>query len=190
MSREEFEQVLSEQLPELYKAARGLTGRRDSAEELAHDVCIKAIEAFDGASLQNPAACRGWLQRIMLNAFRDRYRRDRNSPVDAHFDLDNVIEFVPSRRADSATEYERDAFKHRLDASLQALHPDVRFATVLHLIKGFAYKDIAGIMDCPIGTVMSRISKGRRVLREHLADFDVQEPDQNHVPAGDEGTKT
>ena len=186
LSRREFERELKANLSNLYRAARGLTGRRDEAEELTHDVCLKAIEAFDSAELENTAACLAWLHRIMLNSFRDRYRRDRHSPIDRHFDLDNVIDFVPGTGG-PAGEYQRELFRRKLDATLQSLNSEVRYATVLHLVKGVAYKDIAAIMDCPIGTVMSRIAKGRRVLRKELADLDMHALDEG--PAGEGGIR-
>lgn len=180
-SRAEFERDLKALLPELYRVARGLTGNREGAEDLAHDVCVKAIAGFDRAQLANTAACRAWLHRILLNDFRDRYRRDKRSPIDAHAELDNVIEFSPSGDAGPATEYQRELFRHRLDASLQSLSVDVRFATVMHLVRGIPYKEIAQIVDCPIGTVMSRIAKGRRVLREQLTEFRGQVSNEDSV---------
>ena len=175
LTRRGFERELGEFLPELYRVARGLTGDRDSAEDLAHDVCVKAIAAFSQADLRDASACHAWLYQIMLNRFRDQFRRDKRSPIDANLDLDNVIEFVPGRRGEPSTEYQRELFRKKLDESLRSLSPEIRFATVLHLVRGVAYKDIALIVDCPIGTVMSRIAKGRQALRAKLSAAGVDD---------------
>ncbi len=171
--RERFERHTQQFLPAMYRTARRLTRDPADAEDLVQDTYVKAFQAFDNADLQSEEACRAWLFRIMVNAYRDRYRRRQRSPEVQPFDGeherdDNVIEAAVSPEPNPE---ERVGQKHLAEAAqvaMEQLSPEVRLVVTLFLVEGFAYKDIAAIAECPIGTVMSRLSRGRRRLQELL----------------------
>lgn len=191
--RARFERQVQALLPDLYRAARGMAEQPADAEDLVHDTCVKAFAAFQRADLRDEAACRAWLHRILLNTFRDRYRRAARSPVrpagsagtgganganggwnggsSGGWNGDNVIELAPSREPSTEERAHHQGFAEAARAALGSLPPDLREVAVLFLINGLPYKDIAAVMDCPIGTVMSRLSRARRLLRERLARF-------------------
>ena len=173
MNRARFEREVLACLPDLYRSASAMLGQPADAEDLVHDACLKAFAGFDQVSLENTQACQGWLRKILVNSFRDRYRRERRSPirdVDAHSsgDEDSVIELAMSLEPLPEDRLAELGFAHALDLVLGAMPPEVRTVAVLHMVNGVAYKDIATITDCPIGTVMSRLARARKVLRKHL----------------------
>lgn len=179
-TRERFERHTQHILPALYRTARRLTRDRADAEDLVQDTYVKAFQAFDRADLQSEEACRAWLFRIMVNAYRDRYRRRQRSPEVLTFDgeherEENVIEAAISPEPDPEIRLGRKHFAEAAQAAMASLSPEVRLVVTLFLVEGFAYKDIADIADCPIGTVMSRLSRGRRRLQELLQTYHDEE---------------
>ncbi len=168
-------------LPDLYRSARALVVQQADAEDLVHDTCLKAFAAFDSARLQNRSACQAWLRRILVNGFRDIYRREQRSPVKAvagdticrtrHGGVHEAAVSVGSQPDAVVAETE---FESAIDTAFDRLPPEVRTVAALHIVSGLAYKDIASLTDQPIGTVMSRIARARRLLRaalsEHITD--------------------
>ena len=159
-------------LPDLHRTARGLTREPADAEDLVHDACLKALKSCRAVELPNSAACRGWLRTILVNTYRDRYRRERRTPVhpEAAFEYDagNVIELARSPDPGPEQRVAGLDFLTAAQAAMAALPPEVRVVAVLHLVNGLAYREIAEVVGCPIGTVMSRLSRGRRLLRASL----------------------
>ena len=173
-TRERFERHTQHFLPGLYRTARRLTREPDDAEDLVQDTYVKAFNAFDRAALQSDDACRAWLYRIMVNTYRDEYRRRQRSPeiqpfAGEHEREDNVIEAAVSPEPDPETRVGQKRFAEAAEDAMASLSPEVRLVTTLFLVEGLAYKEIADIADCPIGTVMSRLSRGRRRLQELLS---------------------
>jgi len=175
-TRAQFERYVQQLLPELYRAARALVHEPADAEDLVHDTCVKAFRAFGDATLANEAACRGWLRRILVNTFRDWYRREMRSPTRATApslaaERDNVVEFAASGEAGPSAQVEYDDFSDAADAAIATLPPEVRIVTALYVLDGLSYKEIATITECPIGTVMSRLARGRQTLRKQLSRY-------------------
>ncbi|MCP4429716.1 MAG: sigma-70 family RNA polymerase sigma factor [Gammaproteobacteria bacterium] len=174
--RQKFEQQIQSHLTSLFQIARGIVDQHSDAEDLVHDTCVKALMSFENASFSSEALLHGWLNRILINTYRDRYRRTVRSPIrpSAYHatsdDWQNVVELVPSTDLTPLQSIEHRESSGAIDNAIAALPPEVRVVSVLFLIKGFPYKDIASITDCPIGTVMSRLSRGRQLLRESLID--------------------
>ncbi len=172
-TRERFERHTQQFLSALYRTARRLTRDPADAEDLVQDTYVKAFQAFDNADLQSEEACRAWLFRIMVNAYRDRYRRRQRSPEVQPFDGEherdeNVIEAAVSPEPDPEARVGQKHLAEAAQAAIDQLSPEVRLVVTLFLVEGFAYKDIATIAECPIGTVMSRLFRGRRRLQELL----------------------
>ena len=177
--RTNFEQQVQSHLPALYRIARGLVEQPTDAEDLVHDSCVKALSSFESADFSSEAQLRGWLNRILINAFRDGYRRARRSPVrgnEYHATFDdrqNVVELVVSTEYTPLQSIEHRDSSIAIERAFATLPPEVRVVSVLFLVNGLSYKDIAYVADCPVGTVMSRMSRARLLLKQQLAEFDL-----------------
>lgn len=175
LRRREFERQVQAHLPGLYRIARGIVDQPSDAEDLVHDACVKALTSFESAEFSTEVLLKGWLNRILINTYRDRYRRELRSPVrpaEYHAtsdDWQNVVELVPSTELTPLQSIENRDSSRAIHRALSTLPPEVRVVSVLFLISGLSYRQIATLTDCPIGTVMSRIAKGRQLLRKQLS---------------------
>ena len=191
--RKKFEHQVQTHLPGLYRTARGIVDQLSDAEDLVHDTCVKALTSYDTTEFSSEAHTRGWLNRILINTYRDNYRRARRAPVrpiEYHAtsdDRQNVVELVPSTDHTPLQSIEHRDSSRAIEHAIAALPPEVRVVSVLFLVNGLSYKDIASVTNCPVGTVMSRMSRGRQLLKQHLAEFDLSYSNYcSRVIAGDE----
>ena len=147
----------------LYTVAYRLTGNDDDAQDLVQEVLLRVRR---GLGTYQPGNLEGWLSRITTNAFLDEVRRRRRRPVEL---LPEEPERMvpPTPGADVALEAE--ALPADLQDALRRLTPEYRAAVVLCDVVGLSYEEISGTLGVPIGTVRSRIHRGRAVLREALA---------------------
>jgi RNA polymerase sigma-70 factor, ECF subfamily len=174
LTRRSFERRTRELVTPLYRAARALTGSVTDAEDLVQDAYIKAFLAFRESEFRSVGSCRAWLFRIMVNTFRDQYRRRLRRPA-----LELVVIEEDSEAADDlalASEapgpdllVEASFLREAIDAAIRALPPEIRIVVTLFFIEEMKYREIAVIADCPIGTVMSRVARGRQLLQAALA---------------------
>jgi RNA polymerase sigma-70 factor, ECF subfamily len=151
----------------LYGTALRLTRRPQDAEDLVQDTYLKAFRA--SAQFERGTNLKAWLFTILHNTFRNVRRHDSRNPVDVDSE---TVEQAADERGDEQTP-EQILTRATLDTDLQAALDDLpeafRQAVWLRDVEEFSYADIARIMEVPIGTVMSRISRGRRMLFERLA---------------------
>jgi RNA polymerase sigma-70 factor (ECF subfamily) len=171
-----FEQQFEFLLPVLYRTARALTRHQADAEDLVHDTFVRAHAAHERADLASDAAYRAWLYRIMLNIFRDRSRRRRSSPEISVTDPDNcdagaVTELAPSWDASPAEIVEQKQFLAAARSAMLELPTEVRVAVALFFVHDLTYREIAAICECSVGTVTSRLTRGRETLRVSLQRF-------------------
>ena len=147
----------------LYTVAFRLTGNDDDAQDLVQEVLLRVRK---GLETYRPGSLEGWLSRITTNTFLDEVRRRRRRPVDPlPDDADRVL--PASAGADLALAGE--ALPDDVQSALRGLPPDYRAAVVLCDVVGLPYQEIADALEVPVGTVRSRIHRGRAMLREVLA---------------------
>ncbi len=174
------EQFNAEAMPHtdaLFGAAMRLTRSRRDAEDLVQDTLLKAFSHFD--KYKPGTNCRAWLFKIQTNTFINRYRKKQRERV---FLLDGqgrpLEERVSARprselepRDETGAENIGRLFGDEIGEALQRVPVDFRMAVLLTDVYDFSYKEAAAILDCPIGTVMSRLYRGRRLLRAQLAEY-------------------
>jgi RNA polymerase sigma-70 factor (ECF subfamily) len=172
--RERFERDVVPQLPGLYAAALRLTRDPTDAEDLVQETTLRAYRGFAG--FQEGTNLRAWLYRILTNSFINNYRKKKREPVTVE-GPDDVDEWYLFDRL-GASNVEPSAETEVLDkipdadvkSALEALPDQFRVAVLLADVEGFSYKEIAEMLDIPIGTVMSRLHRGRRGLERALYD--------------------
>lgn len=180
-SAEKFTCEAKNLLTPLYRFALRLTGQHTDAEDLVQDTILKAFQAYDRSCFDGKAGMRAWVFQILTNTFRDRYRRNARSPevqfpVPEHDPDSNVIELIPSPEPGPAHLAERKQILEAIQTATDSLPPEVRLAIALFFVEGCSYQEIAEITECPIGTVMSRLSNGRITLRKKLSRFLDENP--------------
>jgi len=162
-------------LDQLYGAALRLTKNPTEAEDLVQDTYLKAFASFH--QFQAGTNLRAWLFRILTNTFITAYRKKKRDPYKGG--SDELEDWQLTRASTDATEGLRSAEVEALAAitdsevvdAMTSLPEEFRLAVYLSDVEGFAYKEIAEIMETPVGTVMSRLHRGRKLLREKLADY-------------------
>lgn len=175
--RERFEAIVGEHLDGLFGAALRLTRNRTRAEDLLQETFLRAWRSFH--TFQPGTNVRAWLYRILMNASIDGYRKSEREPeVVDHEDVD---EFYLYSRVQESDDYRRAGnpeevlLANLMDAdvkgALDSLPEAFRNVVVLADIEGFSYREIAEIVGVPIGTVMSRLHRGRRQLQVKLWEY-------------------
>lgn len=166
-TRAAFCQLIVGLLPRLRRFCRALTGTASDADDLAQAAIEKAMRNMDRfrGEEQDEAGMARWLFTIAHNHWRD-HRRSSTVRV-PHVDYETLAETMGE---DGTRTQERRSQAARVQAALATLQPDQRNVVALVLIEGFAYRETAEVLDVPIGTVMSRLARGRAALATLLAD--------------------
>jgi RNA polymerase sigma-70 factor, ECF subfamily len=159
----EFQAIVLANLDSLYNYARVLTGRPWEAEDLLQDALLRAFRAF--ASFDPGMSSKAWLFKIMKNAHIDRGRRGRARPVEEEWALDPV-----PLSPDPEDLLTRALTAEAVREGIRRLPPIWREVLELREIEGLSYQEIADVIGKPIGTVMSRLSRGRDLLRATLLE--------------------
>lgn len=193
--RERFEAQVGEHLAGLFRAALRLTRNRTNAEDLLQDTFLRAWRSFH--TFQQGTNVRAWLYRILMNAYIDSYRKTSHEPEIV--DQEDVDEFYLYSKAHESDEFRRLGnpedvlLTNLMDANvvgaLDSLPETYRSVVLLSDVEGFSYKEIAEILNVPIGTVMSRLHRARRQLQVKLWEYarQIRAVSGNHPPAASAG---
>ncbi|MFJ5698103.1 sigma-70 family RNA polymerase sigma factor [Arthrobacter sp. NPDC093139] len=173
--RVRFERDAMQYVDQLYSAAMRMARNPSDAEDLVQEAYTKAFSAFH--QYKPGTNLKAWLYRILTNTYINLYRKRQREPLQSNSD---TIEDWQLARAESHTSSglrsaEAEALDHLPDSdvkrALQEIPEEFRLAVYFADVEGFAYKEISDIMNTPIGTVMSRLHRGRKMLRDMLADY-------------------
>lgn len=184
-----FEEQALPHMDALYGTALRLAKDQRDAEDLVQETFLRAFTFFD--RFQQGTNCRAWLFKIMHNTFINRYRRKvrerealdptNDGPLYDNFVSNSTILYYknPEKRL------QRGLLSEEVARSLDELPEEFRLAVVLADLQDFSYKEIASILDCPVGTVMSRLFRGRRLLREKLLQHAISQGILPETEAGE-----
>ena len=166
--KREFEEIALQYMEPLYSAALRMTRDGTAAQDLVQDAYLRAYRFFD--KFEKGTNFKAWLFKILKNVYINKYRKQSRSPQ--MVDVSSVE--MSNDLADAMTP-ENEIFDKLLDdditGAMDSLPEEFRLAIILSDLQGFSYKEISEILDCPIGTVMSRLHRGRKLLRISLHEY-------------------
>ncbi len=167
-------------MPSLYTAAMRMTRNPSDAEDLVQETYLKAYRAYGG--FEEGTNLKAWLYRILTNTFINSYRAKKRRPEEA--DVEDVEDLYLYHRlvgtdgSELGRSAEDEVLAHFTDeavkTAIESLPESFRMTVLLADVEGFSYKEIAEIMEVPVGTVMSRLHRGRRALQKALHDYGLE----------------
>ncbi|NIR50615.1 sigma-70 family RNA polymerase sigma factor [candidate division KSB1 bacterium] len=178
--RREFEGLAFEHMDSLYSTALRMTKNELDAEDLVQDVYVRAFRFFH--KFKRGSNFKAWIFKILTNTFINQYRKKSKQPPRVEFDKISSV-YVENVNDDEASTQFPEKFKEsnydalfddEIVSALGQLSDDFRTVVILADIESFSYKEIAEIVGCPIGTVMSRLSRGRKQLQNYLMEYAVR----------------
>ena len=159
-----WDEIVHEHSGRVFRLAYRLTGNRHDAEDLTQEVFVRVFRSLQS---YQPGTFEGWLHRITTNLFLDQARRRTRIRFDAL--PDDAADRLPGRLPIPGVDYDEQSFDSDVEVALAALPPTFRVAVVLCDVEGLSYEEIADTLGVKIGTVRSRIHRGRSLLRKALA---------------------
>ena len=175
--RKSFEAEALPHMEALYRTALRMTKNENDAEDLVQEAYVKAYRFWD--SFEPGSNCRAWLFKIMTNIFINEYRSKARSPMSVNVDdLDDNFLYGQLAVDQTTRNPEQELFSRIFDddikKAIESLPDDFRMVVVLAFLEGFSYQEIADIMDLQLGTVKSRLHRGRKLLQKALWDYAIK----------------
>lgn len=169
---ERFEQVALAHIDSLYRSALYMSKNESDAQDLVQDTYLKAYRFFD--KFKQGTNCRAWLFKILRNTFINAVNRDRTPQK--IIELSEIKDHEMESLSDASPEdlVFGELFDDDIVAVMDRLPDEFRTAVMLADVEGLSYKEIADVMNCPMGTVMSRIHRSRKLLKGRLRDYAAQ----------------
>lgn len=171
--QKDFQAEMVPHLDALYNFALRLAQDHNDAEDLVQDTFVKAYRFF--ASYEKGTNAKAWLFRILKNSYINNYRKQSKQPYKVDYDeVSTYFENVRAERTDTSDLEEimyRELMDDEISSALQRLPEDFRTVVMLCDIDGFTYEEIANMLDVPIGTIRSRLHRGRNLLRDELIAY-------------------
>lgn len=157
----------------LHGYAVKITGNQLDADDLVQETFLRAFRFFD--KFEKGTNCKAWLFRIMKNLFINKYRKNQKEPGKVDYgEIENFFDTIRAERLDSSDLQEK-VFSNLLDddvtRALNSLQDDFKTVVILCDLEGLSYEEIAEFIQCPIGTVRSRLHRGRKMLQQKLYDY-------------------
>ena len=175
--RKSFEAEALPHMEALYRTALRMTKNESDAEDLVQEAYVKAYRFWD--RFEPGSNCRAWLFKIMTNIFINEYRSKSRSPMSVNVDeLDDNFLYGQLAVDETTRNPEQKLFSRIFDddikKAIESLPDDFRLVVVLAFLEGFSYQEIADIMDLQLGTVKSRLHRGRKLLQKALWDYAIK----------------
>ncbi len=170
----DFEEAAIPFLDSLYNMAFRLTRNAADAEDLIQETYLKAYKHYD--KFEAGTNLKAWLFRIMKNTFINSYRKKQNQPPQSAFSeiegsLENLVDAGDGKAEDPEQRILAGVLDEDVQRALDSLSEDYRMVILLVDLEGFSYKEAASILEVPVGTVMSRLYRGRRMLEKVLLEY-------------------
>ena len=174
-NQNEFQELVSPHLNSLYSTALRMTRNQNDAEDLVQDTLFKAFRAFD--QFQKDTNFRAWTFRILVNTYITAYRKAVKQPQKVSYE--DLEEFYLYKKLDDTVslqeapkeDFLENLFDDEVKNAIENLPYQFRLVVLLCDVEGFSYNEIAEIIDAPLGTVMSRLFRGRRLLQRYLWSY-------------------
>lgn len=186
----DFEQEAMPFVDALYNTAYRMTRNSEDAEDLVQETYLKAYKYYD--KFEEGTNFKAWLFKIMKNTFINNYRKKQQEPPQSDFsDIEEsfesqVSEEVARQTKNPEEEFLENVLDEDVQRALDSIPPDYRMAVVLSDLEGFSYKEVAEILEVPVGTVMSRLYRGRKLLEKAMYGY---ARDYGYLRSGDAPAK-
>ena len=167
--RKEFEDVALQHMSAIHNAALRMAKDKSEAEDLVQDTYLRAYRFFN--RFQKGTSMKAWLFKIMKNTFINSFRKQAKTPEHINFDRLVLSEYEPVSPDNPEKEVLYGFFGDDFMRAVESLPEEFRLVILLSDVDGFSYKEIAKIVGCPMGTIMSRLHRGRKLLRGSLREY-------------------
>jgi RNA polymerase sigma-70 factor (ECF subfamily) len=169
---EKFEAVALEHIDSIYRFALSMAENESDASDLVQDTYLRAYRFFD--KFEEGTNCKAWLITILRNTFINTIRRSKRHPQMVHLSEMEERGLDLSVEGDPEEWISDDLFSDDVSAAIDSLPAVYRNVVLMADVEGLSYKEISDTVDCPIGTVMSRLCRGRRLLKKRLKKYAAQ----------------
>lgn len=180
-ARDAFERQVEKVFPSIFGTALRLTRSREEAEDLTQEALVRAYDAWE--RFEPGTNFKAWMLRIVTNLYINKYRQRQRGPQLASLEDDRTVEPMASEGEEPDRLVFDELVGAEIESALAKVPEDFRTAVLLSDIEGMSYQEIADATNVPIGTVRSRLARGRAILRKHLTEYAKKE---GFLKAGDE----